>query len=217
MIATAPTLPMAVVAPTAATPAHRRSRRRRSLAITTVVGAMALVAAALVGSSAPPMVTAREPVALAVDARATVAIALGAVPSDADTSDAPALDAGAHDGDATASPTRPEPAPITVEASDLTRLASPAPRSRSTSARYRARLCIGIDGAVRTAIVLDGPARLFPRIARTLARWRYRPYRDRDGPRPVCFDVTARTAHVAARTRNRVILVTCEVGSCPRS
>ncbi|MBZ0234994.1 MAG: hypothetical protein K8M05_21885, partial [Deltaproteobacteria bacterium] len=80
-------------------------------------------------------------------------------------------------------------------------LAGAPPRSQSSSARYRAHVCIDVDGVVRTAVVLDGPPRLHARIVRALLRWRYRPYRDPAGPRPVCFEVASRVHKRAPGSR----------------
>ena len=84
-----------------------------------------------------------------------------------------------------------------VDAAVVTRLTGAPPRSHSSSAPYVATVCIDEAGAVTSVDVHAAPERLKPRIARALGRWRYQPYRDGAGPRPVCFDVLDRLHRAA--------------------
>jgi serine/threonine protein kinase len=82
--------------------------------------------------------------------------------------------------------------PLSVGEPDVTRLDGPWPRSRSSSSRYRARVCIDVGGAVTSVAVLEGPERLEARITRALLRWRYLPYARGGVVWPVCFHVESR-------------------------
>ncbi len=82
--------------------------------------------------------------------------------------------------------------PRRVDPAEVTRIAGHRPRSRSTSTDFHARVCIDAAGTVIVAGMLDGPERLADRVVRTLLRWRYQPYVDAAGARPVCFDVESR-------------------------
>ena len=79
-----------------------------------------------------------------------------------------------------------------VDAADLTRLSGVPPRSRSSGARFRARLCIDHGGRVVAVEVLDGPERLHRRIVRALSRWRYQPHHVDGVARAACVDVRSR-------------------------
>lgn len=159
-------------------PLQRWSRRcRRSLALGAVGGSLATALTAALVISAQPASTPGA----AGSRRAAVQ---------------PQPPAGATREDA-----RPDAQPprdlLAVDVSQVARLLGPAPRSHSSSAAYRARLCIDTDGAVLSAAVLEGPWRLHRRIERALLGWRYLPYRDDDGLHPVCFDVASHVRKIS--------------------
>jgi len=91
-------------------------------------------------------------------------------------------------------PPPPEPIAAPADGAPPTPIQSAPPRSWSTSAAFRARLCIDVEGRVRSAAVLEGPARLETRIVRALQAWRYAPV-----ARPSCFEVRANVERVPGR------------------
>lgn len=102
-----------------------------------------------------------------------------------------------------AAPPKAPPAPVTAKAPAASppaatlrrpppRVRGSHPRSRSTTARYRARVCINRRGRVTSIALVDGPRRLERRIKRALGRWRYRPHRAGGVATAACFDVIER-------------------------
>jgi serine/threonine protein kinase len=77
---------------------------------------------------------------------------------------------------------------VEVDPATVQRVYGKQPRSRSSRARFRVRLCIDSRGAVSSVDVIDGPEHLHRRIARTLSHWRYRPVVVGAEATPVCFD-----------------------------
>ena len=208
----------APVAITASPPPPPRSCRRLVLiggaigAAATAIAAVVMIARAPDPALTPPDATvARAAAPPALPDATVVAIAVAApppdaapplerAPVDAGSPDAAPLDAGPLDAgplDAgpadAASPSPPSlPTVDRVDAAVLTRLRGRPPRSRSSTSPYVATVCIDATGAVTAVDVQAAPERLKPRIAHALGRWRYQPYRDGAGARPVCFDVVDR-------------------------
>lgn len=161
---------------------HRRAADWRSLVFGAVVGSVStMVGVALVGNTvsdaAPPRYEAPAPTMIAFDAGASAA---DATPPDAIVRNV-----------------------LTVDPSEVSRLEGPWPRSRSGSYPYRAMLCIDEHGAVESAALLEGPARLEARIIRALLRWRYRPATIDGHPQPACFELASEVAKMPARSRRR--------------
>lgn len=190
-IATSPTLPMVTAPPVAEAP---RSAARPTLLIGALLGAVAMVVVALaVGLSLPVSTSAPTP-SPSPPPSPSPSPPPSPPPRDAKTpepSKRMPSPAPAPTPAPVMTPTDAPP-PLAVRERDMERLAGAPPRSRSSSARYRARVCVGADGKVERAVVLEGPARLHARIERALLRWRYRPFHDEGGARPVCFEVASR-------------------------
>ena len=188
--------PPASIAPAPAAVVPARSCRKVVL-LGAGLGAAVAIAAVLLTARAPDAALATAPDATPPRPAAVADATVIALPVDAAplVDMAPVVDAAPPvDAALTAPAISGSPR---VDAAVVTRLTGAPPRSHSSSAPYVATVCIDEAGAVTSVDVHAAPERLKPRIARALGRWRYQPYRDGSGPRPVCFDVLDRLHRAA--------------------